>query len=53
MIRGLKRSEDSNKLETFAKIEIKIIDTGVGIKKENLDKLSCSRTLQNSTNTPK
>jgi signal transduction histidine kinase len=32
-------SEQPIKYETFAKIQIKIIDTGVGIKKENLKKL--------------
>ena len=32
-------SEDSVEFETFAKIQIKIIDTGIGIKKENLNKL--------------
>ena len=34
------------KRQTFAKIEIKIIDTGVGIKKENLPKLFMDLTSQ-------
>lgn len=32
-------SEEEIEFESFAKIQIKIIDTGVGIKKENLKKL--------------